>query len=877
MVKVIKNNIFFFIVLLGVIVCFAKKNSYLPMVIVSHPDSQIAFSTGQDYLEQTWQSQVKKISGISVPYEALDSFSSDMHLRIFSDDYSEILADTIINHNFVSGETGELFFEFGSIPVIPGERYRIQVSFVNFAAEGGILIDTGSNYSGCTVDGVSYDQAAAFNITYIKNSRLFWILSVFFPLLSVSLLFMTIWNRKWEETVGLSLIAAVFIMYVAGLTEHLLTGVYSVYILSAICLGIAVYLYNHKHMTMKDLFSPGIVVYGLLFLLILINCNDAWLGRWDEYSHWGLAAKDMFYYDSFAKHYNTTVMLPRYLPFSTLVEYFFVFANGLFSQELLYVAYQTAMLSVLILICRPACGRWKYLIPAVSIIVFVPVIFFIDVYNSIYADPLLAVLMAYVLICYFSEKMSWFNMSRIVGGLFALTMAKDAGAVMAGLVVLVMLADSLYRQIGRGKIDFRKMLFPGFCLVLVVGFFLSWQLYMSIPAKVPTQESQVSIDSGSESETQVKADTESETQVKADTESETRVKADIDATTGENAVSVSYGSAISASGLSFQGIWELLQGNAPEYKYQSIRNFITAIFDNETFWFGSIGISYVDLYIIVLIIIGALHYFGFWEETSRRMLSFGIFTLVGALCYGAFLEVMYIFAFSIDEAILLSSNTRYFGSYVGGTVTAFLYLILYRAAEKEQIKGANGKYSKEWGISLLMASVILISFPMNGFVMKNMDYEVTEEEVYGTGDMAEVLRSFARRGDKIYYICNNSSGYSYFIFRVTASPLILQSGNWNFDILASRESVAEQMQLYADDQEEVKGELTVMDADSWADELQGYQYVFINHPNEMFAQDYSELFENPETIDDGTFYEVLRTGDGVMLHYIGKVGIKNWK
>lgn len=843
LIKMMKNNMVFLMVFLGVVVCCAKKNNYLPTEIVSHPDSQIAFSTGQDYLEQTWQSQVKKIAGISVPYEALDNFSSDLRLRVFSDDYGTILADTGINHNFVSGETGELSFEFGTLRVVPGERYRIQVSFEDSIGDGAILIDAGSNYSGCTVDNAPYDQAAAFHITYIKNSRLFWLLSVVFPLLSVSLLFMTIWNRKWEETVGLSLIAIVFVMHVAGLTEHLLQGIYLVYILSAVCLGVSVYLYNRKHMAVKDLFSPGVVVYGLLFVLILINCNDAWLARWDEYTHWGLAVKDMFYYDSFAKHYNTTVVLPRYLPFSTLVEYFFVYANSLFSQELLYVAYQTAMLSMLILICRPACGRRKYLVPAVSIMVFVPVIFFGDVYNSIYVDPLLAVLATYILICYFSENASHFNMLRIVGGLFALATAKDAGFVIAGLVALIMLADSLYGQWGKGKIDFRKMLFPGLCLVLVIGFYLSWQLYLSSPVKVSTQEAQVNIDLGAEAE--------------------------------GSAATVSYAGAFSASKLTSEGIAELLQGNAPEYKYQSVKNFITAIFDNETFWFGSVGISYVDLYIIVLVIIGVLHYIGFWGTASKRMLSFGMLTLLGALCYGAFLEIMYLFAFSEIDALNLPSHPRYLGSYICGTMMAFLSLILCRATEKEKMAEANRKYSWEWGISLLMTAVILISVPMKGIVVKNMDYEVTDEEVYGAGDMAEVLRSFSRRGDKIYYICNNSSAYSYWIFHVTASPLIIQSGNFN--ILASRESIVEQMKWYEDYQVEVKGMPTVMDAVSWAEELQGYQYVFINHQDEMFARDYGELFENPETIDDGTFYEVLHTEDSVILHYIGKVGIKNWK
>lgn len=831
--KVIKRNILFLFVFLTIIVCFVKKNNYLPMPIVSHPDSQIAFSTEQDVLEQTWQPQVKKVCAITLPYEAVGDFSSDMRLKIFTDDYSTVLAETVVNHDFVLGEAGELSFKFKTVDLVPGERYRIQLSFENFVMKGGILVNAGSNYSGCTIDGAPCNQAAAFNITYIKNSRLFWLFAVIFPILSVSLALMTVWNRKWEETVGVSLIAIVFVMYVAGLTEHLLQGIYLVYFLSAICLGIAIFIYNRKQMTIRDLFSPGLAVYGLLFLLILINCKGAWLARWDEYSHWGLAVKDMFYYDSFAKHFGTTVLLPRYLPFSTLVEYFFVFANGLFSQDLLYVAYQTTLLSALILICRAAHNRWKYLLPAVSIIVFVPVIFFIDSYNCIYVDPLMAALMAYVLICYFSEEMSVFNMLRIAGGLFALTMTKDAGVAIAGMLALIMLADSLYRQFYKDKKQFKEMIFPGCCLLLVLLFYLSWQVYLSVPVNVPMQETQSS----------------------ADTSADTGVD------TGGNVEEVVFTGTVSASGITLGGIFELIQGNAPEYKYQSIKNCLVAVFDDETFRFGSIGISYGDLFIIILIVIGILHYLGVWGERSKKMLSFGVLVFMGALGYGAFMEIMYIYAFPEHEALILNSYGRYFGAYACGSIIAFLYLILCHAAERI--------------ISLLMTAVLLISVPMEGFVVKNMDYQITENEIYGTDDMAEVLRSFSQKGEKIYYIYNNGPGYSYLIFHNTVSPLLASLERYN--ILSSKESIAKQMALYEENLIEVKGTPIVVDLASWEKELKEYNYVFIQHPDEMFVEDYGILFEAPETVDNGTFYEVIQADTGVTLHYIGKVGMKDWR
>ena len=59
--------------------------------------------------------------------------------------------------------------------------------------------------------------------------------------------------------------------------------------------------------------------------------------------------------------------------------------------------------------------------------------------------------------------------------------------------------------------------------------------------------------------------------------------------------------------------------------------------------------------------------------------------------------------------------------------------------------------------------------------------------------------------------------------------------------------------------------------------MQNYQYVFIFHPNEVFEESYGSLFENPDTIDDGTFYQVRCIDERVVLEYIGKTGVKSYK
>lgn len=833
----LKKNYVFIIIILGILLCFLKKDSYLSTPIVSHPDSQISFNPEQKVLEQTWQPQVKKIAGIKIPYSVMGDFGATVELKIYSDDYEELLISAVSEQQFTEDEAGVLEFQFAPVKVIPGERYRIQIEYLECSSSGGLLIPSGSNYGGCAIAGVEYNEAVAFDVIFVKNSRLFWLLAVFFPLLSFSMLFMVAFGRKWEETVGVSLIIEVFCLYVFGLFNQLPAGVTVLYILSTIALLSAMYLFGKKRMSAKDLVSPGLFVYGVLFVVILINCRGSWLARWDEYSHWGLAVKDMFYYDSFAKHFNTTVMLPRYLPFATLAEYLFVRANGLFSQDILYIAYQTVLLSTLIIICKAARKKLRYVIPALAIMILIPVIFFGDVYNSIYVDPMLAVFAAYVLICYFSEEMSLFNLLRIAGGLFALATTKDMGMVIAGLLTMLMLADRVVLQIRQRKLEVGKLCLPCALAVWVLISFFSWQVYMSIPATAPVVESPTQ---------------EEEMENVQETEQ------------------VAFAGAVSASGITVSGIRELLTGQAEEYKYQSLKNYLVTMFDGDTFQLGNMGLSYVNLQIILLVLISLLGYLKFWKEKREKIYSFAIFTCLGGLIYCAVLEIMYLFAFGRTEALLLSSHNRYLGSWMAGVVMAMLCFIILQASENDQNEKQNG-----WLVAMLLTADIVICFPMRSLIVKNMDTEVTENVVYGYDEIAEVFRSISKRGEKVYFVCNNSDGYSYYIFRNAVCPMLVSEGGW--DIYESKEAYREQSQKTEDIGEEMAGIGQILPFGEWENSLRDYQYVFIFHPNDVFAENYGVLFDEPETIDDGTFYRVNKSGDSVVLSYIGKTGVKEYK
>lgn len=836
MIKNIKKYFWFIIIALGIFIFGWCKDSYLSAPIVSNPDSSISFTTEHKLLEQTWQSHVKKITGISIPYVSTANFSTTVKVNIYSNNYEKLLASVVSEYQFAKDEEGVLEFVFTPTHVKTGEQYVIQLEYLEYSPKGELLIASGRNYGGCTIDGEACQEAVAIEVNFAKNSRLFWAFAVFLPIVSFSLLLMIIYNRKWEETVGISLIITVFCLYVFGLFEHLNEGVMAVYVLSIISLLVAMYLFMKKQMSLKGLLSPGIVVYGVLFAVILLNCNDIWLAKWDEYSHWGLAVKDMFYYDAFAKHYNTTVMLPRYLPFSTLIEYFFVRANGMFSQELIYVAYQTTLLSVLIIICNVAKNTWKYCVLAVVVIVTLPVMFFPDVYNCIYVDPLLAIFSAYVLICYYSEEMSLFNLLRIIGGLFALTTTKDMGMVIAGLITMIILFDRIRSIIQNRRLNRKELILPCVLAGWVLISFFSWQVYLSIPAPVSGED--VIVD--------------------ADLETEQQIESNI------------HSGAISASGITIEGVKALLSGSADSYKYQSVKNFLVMMFDEETFKFGSIGLSFIDLQMLLLLVTFILSYKENESEEKYKLLSFGKYSCIAGLLYSIVLEIMYLFAFSKNEALFLSSHDRYLASWMCGVIFVLLYLFMLQVKKGKWENKRIGQFATP-----ILLAVIIMCFPMTNLIVTNRDTEVTEEMIYGNNQIEEMLRSISKRGEKIYFICNNGDGYSYYIFKNTSCPLLVSSGDW--DIYSSEDAYKKQMKIMEENGEEYKGSKRVLSCEEWGKQLNDCQYVFLYHPAETFGEMYGSMFKEPETIEDGTFYRVENTNNGIELAFIGKAGLKTYR
>lgn len=833
----VKKNFIFIVLLLVTIVCFIKKDNYLPMSIVTHPDSYIEFTSADGIMEQTWLSQVKEISSVNISCIAENDFQDTMTMTIIDNQSEEVITKVSQSVQFNADEEKKLCFEFEPIGIEIGNQYIFRLEYGNTKADNILMIKSGSDYMGCSIGGEEVNQGAAIEIIYKKNSTIFWLFSSFLPFIGMGFLFMMLWDRKWEEIVGVSMAAIIFAMFIMGLFGKLEIGVGLVYALSIIAFIAGIVLYNKKEKTVVDLVSPGLMVYGVFVVLILVNCADMRLARWDEFSHWGLAAKDMFYSNSFAKHFDSTVMLKSYPPVATLIEYFFCYTNKFFSYNMIYVGFQVFMLNLLSVgmgICKNE--KKKYAIPIAMLILFAPVIFFNDVYNCIYVDPLLAFGVAYILICYYTEKMSVYNFIRIIGGLFLLTLTKDTGVVLSGLLTLVMLGDTLYQQFKEHKFQIKKFQFKRIAwtassTVFVCALFFLWQFFLSVP-----MERNVS-------------DTMAVTQEIAEAEK------------------MSVSGAISNSGINISGLMNLLKGDDGGYRYTVIKNYIAAITGENVYSFGIISFSYVDLLIVICLILFILYFKGWFYQNDDRSLSFGVLSAIAALGYAGFLLITYLFSFGMGEAIILTSYVRYLASCIAGISIAMVAVLL---AGLDESKSTNINIS-----IVVICAVLMMATPFKEFVIKNMDIEVTEAQSYGYHEIANILYSEAEKTDSIFFVCNGSDGYANFQFKNAVVPM--QSSLWQYDLYSSKESYLEQIEIDKESMREIGGSPCYLEKEEWAKQLVNYEYVVLFYPNEMFKRDYAGLFSEPETIEQGTVYRVNKEGTELVLDYIGKTGIKEFR
>lgn len=873
MKELLKRNYIFIVIIIGMLFCFV--NRWHPLdTVVAPKDIEIWFGVSDQVATQTWSPDVKWIESISIPYMSEGDFKGSATVSFFNNLTGENLISQETFLDCKGGESGEVVIDFHHLALDLTTQYLFQLQYEEVLEGNGIYLYGCEKYGGGVIGGNDIRSGLSIGVFFVKYNVLFFGALMLFVLYSFGIFYMLLWNKRFEETVGLGVLSIGFVLYIFGLNSHLEQGVHFVVILAAVMFAGIIYLYNKREMKLSQLYCPTMVIFAVIFAVLLVYNRGVWYTRSDEYSHWGLAVKDMYYFNAMLNHPNTTVVSLGYPPFATLLEYFFTYWNGLFSEPMTYVGYQVAMVSLLAVCWKTEKKRTIYTVPLVLAAILVPIMFINDSYCTIYADALLGAIMAYLMVCWFQEGLTGFNVVRICLGLIALTLTKRPGLFFAALFIGVLVIDNIFEKRSISK----WLFFPLFLEVtilsyvsfsrysegkntLTIGVFLLVQMlcmlcWFTIKRKGPRNR---------------------------------RHKHSIlwskflekkGLFVGLVFLVVLIIIALLVVNVDVKAICYTLYAKVLYAEYDSQQgllwlSYLIDMWTENTWTFGWYHVSYMGLMAVLQVVCAIAYLLIKRKNSTTKILKNSILLTFGAIGYGMIVLVSRISLYNMFSGTVIDSHERYLGSY--GMVVILLTLVLLvcsfeQNVEKEIINSKRTIRNANLVLSLLMCVLIVVSTPLSFIVKKNDGRGYNTEYMSPFDDIEKIVQSIAKIGDRVFYITNNGLGANKLIFTESVSPW-LRVTDMGFNGLCASEAIYAE---YPSKQAELvlNVAITYVPEERLTEILQDYQYVFIMKSTDYFVASYRNFFEDPNSIDNGSLYMVKYDEDGKLyLELIGKIGV----
>jgi hypothetical protein len=203
---------------------------------------------------------------------------------------------------------------------------------------------------------------------------------------------------------------------------------------------------------------------------------------YDEYSHWGVYLKEMLARNELWGA-DTNSMHPRYLPGTSLWQYFF----ALFSSKpegAAYLAQFTLLLTPLLVLWENTSWRQHYWLVGVLVLVVVAVSNFGHGFTSLYVDHLLGIWFAGILLnfLYETDDRSARQKLSYLLPLVLVVLIKTTGVFFvlaaAGIITLLLLAgpDKGAAPIARHTVWSRAVVFPVTTVILCLSILVVWNV-----------------------------------------------------------------------------------------------------------------------------------------------------------------------------------------------------------------------------------------------------------------------------------------------------------------------------------------------------------------------------------------------------------------
>ena len=242
---------------------------------------------------------------------------------------------------------------------------------------------------------------------------------------------------KQESSVTIVFLSSALLLYIAGLFNLMKYAVYAIYVLSIISFIYIIYCVIKKKIKIREIFTPGIIIYIFVVMIMAFMVKDTYYYVWDEFSHWGSNLKAMVQYDLFWSNKIYDGVHVVYTPIAGIVEYFFCKINGGFAEDVSYMAINTFIITLLLPIIKCQKHNVKNYIKLILfwLLIYCSVKLLNFQISSIYIDLLLGILFTLGIILAFRVDGKEDKINLILT-LIMMPLLKDSGLLLLGIILM---------------------------------------------------------------------------------------------------------------------------------------------------------------------------------------------------------------------------------------------------------------------------------------------------------------------------------------------------------------------------------------------------------------------------------------------------------
>lgn len=646
-----------------------------------------------------------------------------------------------------------------------------------------------------------------------------------FPLL-YCLLLGTSWalffKKNFLDSLAPAIILHIIIVLLCGMVFHRLTiGVYGGII--AFC---ALLYYKSNDIVqdaqsfIKKMCTEDICIFISIYILCFIINIEKRFYAWDDFSHWGMFLKESLRLDALYAESNLPFWHRDYVPAPTLFEAIWCKLIGRnFLEEYALKAIQILMLAMILPIFRVAVLKGKYednrfdrvlkIAAAVAFTLAIPILFTVqDFYHAICVDYALGVAFFYCLMNIVRDDYNenYKNIILLLAFTFVLLMKmtgiifffmsfvfwgsekilfQDKNYVVKAVTIKKSLQNlpqtlgtrascpRLHRCFEGGTPSRLKVLKPLSKLFLL--FFLPLFLWISYANFVDQFSSKDYLEY--------------------------------------------YGGIQSYNNV---GILKLFPNGKMifgDYFFEIGKEFINALFSKSILF----GMPYAVVILGMASIVSMLPRFIKRSSSFKKKTSFvACFILISGVSYTFLVYILYLIAFPVHKAVILSSYERYMASFV---ISIILLIVFIWYQEKIWSKLA----------SILIISLFVILAP-DLFRIPNVILEyrssVWEE------DIGKKIASVVPEEESIYIIRRERDIRSILALRFYAHPRIINGGSAGMSIDGFEEWSSN------------------MSAKELKNVIERHHYLYLASLDDKFIEKYSKIFEDTAILKNGNLYRV---------------------